>query len=378
MGLRKISLLAVVCFALLVSSNAEEQESEQERRPIKTFKTIYGEIIDCIDIYKQPAFDHPLLKDHKLQKKPSFSLNATKHGQRAQVKLLEISHALDGCPDGTIPILRRTKEDRIRAKLLEQTHPQIYHPSSVEFPGLRLWSGSNPFHGAKAFIDNYIPKCANGQSSAALLRIASRITGGTNIMQTGWTVYPDLYKDSWSHFFIYWQAGATGCYDLMCPGFVQVDHSITLGQVLPESSSYGGQQFEIQLTIDQDLTTNNWWLIVETANGTAHVGYWPAELLPEMKDGAEALFFGGGTSAFKDMPFPPMGSGYFPDKSFSHACYIRQIHYTDRSKEWKVPESWQVSTQTSSKDCYGVAVNDDDDYMGYTLLFGGPGGYCGA
>ncbi|KAI6706337.1 hypothetical protein NL676_009299 [Syzygium grande] len=162
------------------------------------------------------------------------------------------------------------------------------------------------------------------------------------------------------------------------PGFVQVDHSITPGMVLPKSSSYGGQQFEIQLSIDQDLTTNNWWLKLQTANGIAHVGYWPAELLPEMKDGAELLFFGGGTSAFKDMPFPPMGSGYFPDKSFSHACYIRQIHYTDRSKAWIVPKSWQVSTQTSSKDCYGVAVNDDDDYMGYTLLFGGPGGYCGA
>ena len=26
-----------------------------------------GSIIDCIDIYKQPAFDHPLLKNHKLQ-----------------------------------------------------------------------------------------------------------------------------------------------------------------------------------------------------------------------------------------------------------------------------------------------------------------------
>ncbi|KAL3741081.1 hypothetical protein ACJRO7_022230 [Eucalyptus globulus] len=67
MGLRKFSFLAFVCFALLVGSDAEEQYSKQERQPIKTFKTIYGETIDCIDMYKQPAFDHPLLKDHKLQ-----------------------------------------------------------------------------------------------------------------------------------------------------------------------------------------------------------------------------------------------------------------------------------------------------------------------
>lgn len=26
-----------------------------------------GDIIDCVDIYKQPAFDHPALKNHTLQ-----------------------------------------------------------------------------------------------------------------------------------------------------------------------------------------------------------------------------------------------------------------------------------------------------------------------
>ena len=26
-----------------------------------------GDIIDCVDINKQPAFDHPLLKNHTIQ-----------------------------------------------------------------------------------------------------------------------------------------------------------------------------------------------------------------------------------------------------------------------------------------------------------------------
>src|ERR1044072_269701 len=30
-------------------------------------QTKFGYIVDCIDINKQPAFDHPLLKNHKLQ-----------------------------------------------------------------------------------------------------------------------------------------------------------------------------------------------------------------------------------------------------------------------------------------------------------------------
>ena len=27
-------------------------------------QTKYGDIYDCVDFYKQPAFDHPLLKNH--------------------------------------------------------------------------------------------------------------------------------------------------------------------------------------------------------------------------------------------------------------------------------------------------------------------------
>ncbi|KAE9598000.1 putative neprosin activation peptide [Lupinus albus] len=33
-------------------------------------QTKFGDIIDCVDIKKQPAFYHPLLKNHKLQVLP--------------------------------------------------------------------------------------------------------------------------------------------------------------------------------------------------------------------------------------------------------------------------------------------------------------------
>ncbi|XP_022637381.1 uncharacterized protein LOC111241785 [Vigna radiata var. radiata] len=55
----------------------EEMELERQLKlinkpPLKTIHTKYGDTVDCIDINKQPAFDHPLLKNHKLQKKPSI------------------------------------------------------------------------------------------------------------------------------------------------------------------------------------------------------------------------------------------------------------------------------------------------------------------
>lgn len=34
---------------------------------MKSFRTQYGEIVDCIDVYKQLAFDHSVLKNQKFQ-----------------------------------------------------------------------------------------------------------------------------------------------------------------------------------------------------------------------------------------------------------------------------------------------------------------------
>ncbi|RZS21672.1 hypothetical protein BHM03_00054383 [Ensete ventricosum] len=50
----------------------EDRELERELKTlnkpfVKSFQDKYGITYDCVDIYKQPAFDHPLLKNHTLQ-----------------------------------------------------------------------------------------------------------------------------------------------------------------------------------------------------------------------------------------------------------------------------------------------------------------------
>ncbi|KAL0685974.1 hypothetical protein Bca4012_052822 [Brassica carinata] len=42
---------------------------------LKTIKSEDGDIIDCVDIYKQPAFDHPALRNHKLQEQYQFGVS---------------------------------------------------------------------------------------------------------------------------------------------------------------------------------------------------------------------------------------------------------------------------------------------------------------
>jgi hypothetical protein len=41
----------------------------------------------------------------------------------------------------------------------------------------------------------------------------------------------------------------TGCYNLECPGFVQISKNVVLGGPLSPTSTYNGQQFDIKLTI---------------------------------------------------------------------------------------------------------------------------------
>ncbi|CAN1307109.1 hypothetical protein LINPERPRIM_LOCUS26985 [Linum perenne] len=70
-------------------------------------KTIVSgnETIDCVDIYRQPAFNHPLLKDHVIQLEPSSYPDETK--SRVPRELTQLWHKNgEYCPNGTVPILR--------------------------------------------------------------------------------------------------------------------------------------------------------------------------------------------------------------------------------------------------------------------------------
>ena len=40
-----------------------------------------------------------------------------------------------------------------------------------------------------------------------------------------------------------------GCYNLLCPGFVQVDNRIALGACLSRISVYGGNQYELNFNV---------------------------------------------------------------------------------------------------------------------------------
>ncbi|KAL0007396.1 hypothetical protein SO802_008898, partial [Lithocarpus litseifolius] len=81
MDFEKVILVVTLCFFLASSYRAsatrilsdpedlalERQLKSINKLPVKSIQTEFGHIVDCIDINKQPSFDHPLLKDHKIQ-----------------------------------------------------------------------------------------------------------------------------------------------------------------------------------------------------------------------------------------------------------------------------------------------------------------------
>ncbi|KAI3803934.1 hypothetical protein L1987_32100 [Smallanthus sonchifolius] len=54
---------------------------------IKTIRVKDGDIVDCVDIYKQPAFDHPALKNHTIQFAVVLTEGFSYSGAKANIKV---------------------------------------------------------------------------------------------------------------------------------------------------------------------------------------------------------------------------------------------------------------------------------------------------
>ncbi|GMH17626.1 hypothetical protein Nepgr_019467 [Nepenthes gracilis] len=85
----------------------KEVYTDPPRGTVKTIVTEDGEVVDFVNINEQPAFDHPLLKDHKIQMNPSVypsGCEAQPNNNPAQ-NVFSTSKYGDR-PEGTIPIIR--------------------------------------------------------------------------------------------------------------------------------------------------------------------------------------------------------------------------------------------------------------------------------
>lgn len=337
---------------------------------LKPIQTDYGDVIDCVDIYKQPAFDHPSLKNHTIQMKPSL-YPITKSRNVTSMRAVSQSWWRSGsCPMGTIPMRRIRKQELLKATSLEnygRKYSYITHSNrsttsqktnkahTLDLKSNNLYVNRSTailvtegydYKGAKGDINVWNPyvEKPNEYSASQVRLISLSRDGRQESVEAGWMVNPTLYGDTRARFFIYWTVDRsieTGCFDLICTGFVQTNHEVALGSPIEPVSIEDGEQYAIGIFIFQDVNTSNWWLTLENKE----VGYWPGDLFVLLKQSANAVHFGGEvyseTIGKEGVPHTSteMGSGHDARGKFGIAAYIRDILIIDDSLTEKSPET---------------------------------------
>ncbi|CBI28645.3 unnamed protein product, partial [Vitis vinifera] len=344
---------------------------------VMTIESPDGDIIDCIDKWKQPAFDHPLLKNHKLQ--------------RCQEGAWQVWHQnRTRCPKGTVPIRRTTVDDVLRAKSLYdfgKKQPRMalarhtVSPDDVNAKGheyaIATSRPSEAVYGASATINVWNPslQVEEEMSISQIWVLAGSFEGSDlNSVEAGWHVLPDLHGDKSTRLFAYWTADgyqSTGCYNTLCPGFVQVDKEIVVGTAIAPVSTISGELYESNIFIWKDPKTENWWLGYGNNNA---VGYWPSNLFTHLAANATLVEWGG--EVFNSKPngahtSTQMGSGRFAQEGNGKASYFRNLGLVDSNNDINPPQS--ISTQADNSNCYNINLLNNNDDWGTHFYFGGPG-----
>ncbi|XP_076911191.1 protein neprosin-like [Bidens hawaiensis] len=347
---------ACLCYASGFPGSMEEVEvlkhlNRLNKPPVKSIKSPDGDIIDCVHISHQPAFDHPLLKNHTIKMRPSDHPNWIKDSNikiNASKVITQLWHSNGKCPTGTIPIIRTKKEDILRADSLKnygKKKKKIFHVAQPSFTGplngheyAHAQTGRGNFYGAKATFNLWNPMVQE-ENEFSLSQLCEESDG----YQT------------------------TGCYDLKCSGFVQTNNEIAIGGSISPTSQVDGSQYDITILIWKDTRQGVWWMQVD---GKV-IGYWPASLFWYLSERASHLDFGGeivnrGLGGQHTMT--QMGNGHFPQEGAGKASYIKDIQSVDESNTLR--DLRDLTAMTSpSKSCYDIVKNDNENHF----FFGGPG-----
>ncbi|CAN1168571.1 hypothetical protein LINPERHAP2_LOCUS27884, partial [Linum perenne] len=293
-------------------------------------------IIDCVDIYKQPSFNHPLLKNHTLQLKRNPYPNELETKESANLsEHTQMWHRKgEYCPDGTVAILRSSVTD-LPPKFESKSHTlklACLQYATAFLPG-------KDYHGANAVINLWNPRVESKEFSASQIWVTDG--GGSKIesIEAGWM--NDGYNTS-------------GCYNLHCSGFI-LTTKVALGARIVPFSTYGGSQIIITVKINQDLKTGNWWLYFQDEQ----VGYWPGSLFRNLRTSASLLEWGGEIINKKKNGLhtdTQMGSGHFPSEGYSKAAYFRSLEYVDGGGYDNPADG--ITGHASRPECYDIDVRN--------------------
>ncbi|KAL0720612.1 hypothetical protein Bca4012_035211 [Brassica carinata] len=297
---------------------SDHQEIEVERllkrlnkHALISIKSDDGDIIDCVPIQSQLAFDHPLLKNHTIQMRPSF------------------------IPEST----------------------STYTTDITNVTQYATMNSKGKYFGTE-FVVNIWKPYVQGRREFSLAQ--TWIVSGDGPTKN--TIEAGFQADGYQH---------TGCYNTDCPGFVQMSKRVTVGGTFKTVSQYGGDQFVHRIVIWRDRKNGKkWWLKV----GDEFVGYWPSSLFTSIRDGAKRVSWGGeivndmtgGKHTATDM-----GSGHFAEEGNKKASYFRNLKIVSDTNFMREPKG--VYTKTTNANCYNIKAGPNGTSWGVKFYYGGPG-----
>ncbi|KAJ6868997.1 hypothetical protein NC651_033930 [Populus alba x Populus x berolinensis] len=225
---------------------------------VKTIQSPDGDVVHCVLSHLQPAFDHPELKGKKPLDPPERPRsNETRETVAESYQLWTDSG--ESCPEGTVPIRKTTVKDVLRASSVNRFGRKLRRHVRRDSTGSGhehavVFVNGDQYFGAKASINVWSPQVTSEYefSLSQIWVISGSFGNDLNTIEAGWQVSPDLYGDGYPRFFTYWTTDAyqaTGCYNLLCSGFVQTNNKIAIGAAISPRSSYNGRQFDIGLTV---------------------------------------------------------------------------------------------------------------------------------
>ncbi|CAL5373887.1 unnamed protein product [Camellia sinensis] len=294
----------------------------------------------------------------------------------SQPKLIQNWHKNGECPQGTIPIRRTQNHDLHRTFPFHRQGGQHYYPFGQLLGGHEfafVTESGSTYHGAHASFNVWNPRTEANEFSLSQIWVMSDIST-RNAIEAGWMVYPGLYRDNQTRFFISWTRDnyhITGCYDLSCPGFVQTNHKFAIGSTIKPVSTYKGKTFDISILIYKDNNSGNWWLQVQDVV----LGYWPGSIFTDLADSSTVVAWGGqiiNVRSAQHHTTTQMGSGHFPFERYGKSSFFYNLKVIDNSNTQQDPASLQPYVTNSA--CYDLHVEENTNTNLETYFYyGGPG-----
>ncbi|XP_039123475.1 uncharacterized protein LOC120260100 [Dioscorea cayenensis subsp. rotundata] len=271
----------------------------------------------------------------------------------------------------------------------------------VQFQSVALITSGYSYIGAKANINVWNPRVeADDEYTTGQMWLRNGPYNNSDSIELGWMVNPSVYGDRRTRLFTYWtvDSGKTlGCFDLLCPGFVQLSNEITLGAPIEPVSTSMGPQYQIPVEVikvifiiksificskiqnhSQDNKNEAWWFIY-AYNIT--VGYWPAEIFRGMSRIATLVEWGGDVYTPRLRSGGPhtataMGSGAFANEHWGYSSFIQKPRIMDYSSTYKYPQPY--GAYTPAINCYSGENYARKLFTEPLFYFGGPGRnmYC--